>query len=305
VIFQELQSRVISTAPLFQAGDFVTNLARQMEALRGRELPGFMSAQSFYMFIQEFIDAWEAPARMAAAQMRALANEVVSELFQKIAVSYPVLRECFKEVASSILEQSECQALTLLEGLVMREKDPFTINEFLQAHINKLRYDRFESSVDSAFSGTANHSNQSGSWQATKEHVGASLRSWYRAAHGVSSSANAEDMSAILEAYWTLASKRFIDNACMCLDDRILGTLCGKLQEQCYQFVHDENKLQAFFTEDAALVASRSSLEEKRDRLLKANTAMANIQVNRKLIRSHGTSSLISEFYMIGPFCNT
>lgn len=291
VIFQELQTRVISTAPLFQAGDFVTNLARQMEALRGRELPGFMSAQSFYMFIQEFIDAWEAPARMAAAQMRALANEVVSELFQKIAVSYPVLRECFKEVASSILEQSECQALTLLEGLVMREKDPFTINEFLQAHINKLRYDRFESSVDSAFSGTANHSNQSGSWQATKEHVGASLRSWYRAAHGVSSSANAEDMSAILEAYWTLASKRFIDNACMCLDDRILGTLCGKLQEQCYQFVHDENKLQAFFTEDAALVASRSSLEEKRDRLIKANTAMANIQVNRKLIRSHGTSS--------------
>lgn len=98
-------------------------------------------------------------------------------------------------------------------------------------------------------------------------------------------------MSAILEAYWTLASKRFIDNACMCLDDRILGTLCGKLQEQCYQFVHDENKLQAFFTEDAALVASRSSLEEKRDRLIKANTAMANIQVNRKLIRSHGTSS--------------
>lgn len=285
VIFQELQLCVIATAPSFRASDFVINLAHQMETLRGRELPGFMSAQSFYMFIQEFIDAWAAPARMAAAQMRALANEVVSELFQKTAVSYPVLRESFREVASSILEQSEAQALQLLEGLVVREKDPFTINAFLQAHINKLRYDRFEGSVDAAFSGTANDSMGSGSWQATKEHVGASLRSWYRSAHGVSSSANAEDMSAILEAYWTLASKRFIDNACMCLDDRILGTLCGKLQEQCYQFVHDETKLEAFFTEDATLVAKRSQLEKNRDRLVKANSAMANIQMTRKLLR--------------------
>merc|ERR1711977_603748 len=169
---------------------------------------GFMSAQSFYMFIQEFINAWDPPARMAAAQMRALASEVVRELLQAIAVSYPILRESMGAVASSILETSEHEALRLLEGLVLREKDPFTINEFLQAHINKLRYDRFESSVDAAFKGSilGDCSGQSGSWQATKSHIGASLRSWYLSAHGVSSSANAEDMSAILESYWCISS---------------------------------------------------------------------------------------------------
>jgi len=287
VIFHELKSRIISTAPNFYLADFVSNLALQMEALRGRELPGFMSAQSFYMFIQEFIDAWAAPARMAAAQMRALASEVVCELFQKIAVSYPTLRNSLNEVALSILEETEGQALQLLDGLVMREKDPFTINEFLQAHINKLRYDRFEKSVDSAFSGTANDKGGLTSWQATKEHVGASLRSWYRSTHGVNSSANAEDMSAILEAYWTLASKRFVDNACMCLDDRILGTLCSKLQEQCYRFVHDETKLEAFFTEDPSLVASRSQLERNRDCLVRANSTMASIHVTRKVLRTN------------------
>jgi interferon-induced GTP-binding protein Mx1 len=292
VIFQELQSQVVATAPPFNGDDFVKDLARQMEALRGRELPGFMSAQSFYMFIQEFIDAWAPPARMAAAQMRALANEVVRELFEKIAVSYPTLRESFQIVASSILETSEDEALQLLDGLVVREKDPFTINEFLQAHINKLRYDRFESSVDTAFRGTAYEKPGSGSWQATKEHVGASLRSWYRSAHGVSSSANAEDMSAILEAYWTLASKRFIDNACMCLDDRILGTLCGKLQEKCYQFVHDEAKLEAFFTEDATMVAKRVQMEATRDRLVKANAALNNIQETRKHLPRTGSMSM-------------
>merc|ERR1711934_226295 len=106
-IFHELQSKVAATAPPFRIKNFTSKLARQMEALRGRELPGFMSAQSFYMFIQEFIDAWAAPARMAAAQMRALANEVVHEMFKKIAISYPNLRDSFQTVASSILELSE------------------------------------------------------------------------------------------------------------------------------------------------------------------------------------------------------
>lgn len=284
VIFQELQSRVASTAPCFRSSNFVTNLAYQMEALRGRELPGFMSAQSFYMFIQEFINAWAAPARMAAAQMRALAGEVVQELFQKIAVSYPALRDSLNEVASSILEESESQALRLLDGLVVREKDPFTINEFLRAHINKLRYDRFEKCINAAFDGTEG-GGEITSWQATKEHVGASLRIWYRSAHGVSSSANAEDMSAILEAYWTLASKRFIDSACMCLDDRILGTLCSKLQEKCYHFVHDEEKLAVLFTEDATLVARRLHLENTRDRLMAVNAVMAGLQLTRKVVR--------------------
>lgn len=286
IIFQELQSRIVATAPNFRAPNFINDLAKQMEALRGRELPGFMSAQSFYMFVQEYIDAWLPPSRMAAAQTRSLASEIVKELFENIAVSYPVLRDAFQTLTASILESTEEEAIHLLEGLIAREKDPFTINEFLQAHINKLRYDRFEAAVEASFAVVASEGSSTGgnnsSWQATKEHVASSLRTWYRDAHGVSSSANAEDMSAILEAYWTLASKRFVDNACMCLDDRILGTLCTKLQEKCYQFVHDDDRLETFFTEDANIVARRQDLEETRDRLVKANAAMANIQATRK-----------------------
>ncbi|KAJ1461226.1 P-loop containing nucleoside triphosphate hydrolase protein [Pelagophyceae sp. CCMP2097] len=101
VVFSELQSRVIASAPLFRSDGFVADLARQMEALRGRELPGFMSAQSFYMFIQEFIDKWTAPAHTAAAQMRALANEVVKELFEQIAISYPHMRSAFENAIAT------------------------------------------------------------------------------------------------------------------------------------------------------------------------------------------------------------
>jgi interferon-induced GTP-binding protein Mx1 len=53
------------------------------------------------------------------------------------------------------------------------------------------------------------------------------------------------------------------------------------MQEQCYVFVHDKDKLAKFFEEDADLVARRLEATNKRDRLAKANAAMANIQVER------------------------
>lgn len=46
-------------------------LASQMDALRGRELPGFMSAQSFYMFMAQYVEAWRDPARVAATEVGA------------------------------------------------------------------------------------------------------------------------------------------------------------------------------------------------------------------------------------------
>jgi interferon-induced GTP-binding protein Mx1 len=65
------------------------------------------------------------------------------------------------------------------------------------------------------------------------------------------------------------------------LDEHILGALVANMQEQCYVFVHDKEKLAKFFEEDADLVARRYEATTKRDRLAKANAAMANIQVER------------------------
>ena len=39
-----------------------------------------------------------------------------------------------------------------------------------------------------------------------------------------------QDMSAILEAYWLLAAKRFVDNVCMALDKKIMGAMAHKMQ---------------------------------------------------------------------------
>lgn len=60
----------------------------------------------------------------------------------------------------------------------------------------------------------------------------------------VSALANAQEMTGILEAYWNLSAKRYIDNCCMIVDKEILGRLPASIQEQMYRFVRDDRKLE-------------------------------------------------------------
>jgi hypothetical protein len=42
--------------------------------------------------------------------------------------------------------------------------------------------------------------------------------------NSVTALASAQEMCCMLEAYWMLSAKRFIDNVCMLVDREILGT---------------------------------------------------------------------------------
>lgn len=215
----------------------------------------------------------------AAAEIKAILMDVSSKLSQYVIIRYPALRESFSGIISAALEVLYDKTLAQLEELLQREKDPFTINDFLTQHINKIRYDRFESAVENAFrtvkAGTE-------SWDSVKEEVAGNMKSWYRHTHGVNSASNAEDMSVILEAYWTLSAKRFIDNACMVIDRGILGALPGRINEELYKFVNDDSRLQAYFEEDGSLVSKREELVRTRDRLIKAASAMSIIPTMRR-----------------------
>uniref|UniRef100_A0A6V2RT65 Dynamin-type G domain-containing protein n=1 Tax=Heterosigma akashiwo TaxID=2829 RepID=A0A6V2RT65_HETAK len=277
-IFETLKNKVSASSPDFEKEDFINVLAQQMDELRGRELPGFMSPQSFYMFMAQYLEQWRGPAKVAVSEMRSLCLEVASKLTEIIAVQYPALREGVKKVAAVVLEETMTKALDLVDELLDREKDPFTANDFLAQHVNKIRYDRFELAVVRAFETAA----ATGTGiESVKQGAAQELQRWYRETHGVNSSSNAEDMSAILEAYWTLASRRFVDNVCMGIDRTMLNSLAGRIQEECYMFVHDEEKLAAFFEEDARLAHRRRELLSKQERLMKANAAMASLQVRR------------------------
>ncbi len=221
-VFEVLKVKVEDTSPRFSDDNFVQVLASQMDAFRGRELPGFMSSQSFYMLMSQYVEAWRGPAREAASEIRMLTLEAASKLLEVLVVPYPALRKAIKGVVEQALDKVYELALEAVDNLISKEKDPFSINDFLEQHINKIRYDKFQAAVQEAFANVKEKGlDKHAGWAAAKDEVGASLRQWYRNTHGVNSFSNAEDMSAILEAYWLLAEKRFVDNVCMTLDKYI------------------------------------------------------------------------------------
>lgn len=95
-------------------------------------------------------------------------------------------------MAATVLEEAATKAQAHVHEVLTREKDPFTLNDFLQQWVNKLRHDRFTAAVETAFAEAHSNATQ---WQALKEEVCLSLRSWYRGAHAISARASAQEMS--------------------------------------------------------------------------------------------------------------
>ena len=120
--------------------------------------------------------------------------------------------------------------------------------------MNKIRFDRFSAAVDKCF----DDSNKGGQvrWTELKEDIFIGMSDWYRRTHAgteflcfyfslytcmyvyvfttwyeswnsykfcfyhtvVSPESSALDMSGIMEAYWHLSAKRFVDSSCMMTD---------------------------------------------------------------------------------------
>jgi hypothetical protein len=50
-------------------------------------------------------------------------------------------------------------------------------------------------------------------------------------------------MTEIMEAYWHLASKRYIDNCCTAADSHLLSNLPPLIQDKMYELLRDDEQL--------------------------------------------------------------
>jgi interferon-induced GTP-binding protein Mx1 len=189
----------------------------------------------------QYVNAWEEPMEQLIKDVQVVAIQVAGRLAELLLGHYPVLQESLQAATEKVLLEATQKALAKLSEILQREKDPFTLNEFLQQWVNKLRFDRFSKAVEGAFE-TAK--NPASNWNGLKEEIFSSMRQWYRDTHAISALASAHEMSAIMEAYWNLSAKRYVDNCCMISDKEILGALPDAIQDQMYQFIKDEGKLQ-------------------------------------------------------------
>lgn len=189
----------------------------------------------------QYVSAWEEPMEQIIKDVQIVAIQVAGRLAELLLGHYPILQESLKNATEKVLQEATQKALVKLTEILQREKDPFTLNEFLQQWVNKLRFDRFSKAVEQAFEQAKNPASN---WNGLKEEIYSSMRQWYRDTHAISALASAHEMSAIMEAYWNLSAKRFVDNCCMISDKEILGVLPDAIQDQMYQFIKDESKLE-------------------------------------------------------------
>eukprot|EP00953_Heterococcus_sp_UTEX-ZZ885_P033214 17300-Heterococcus_DN1.PRE.2 len=80
----------------------------------------------------------------------------------------------------------------------------------------------------------------------------------------------ARDMACYLEAYWMIASDRYIDNACKAVRSGVLHELPERLRDAATAEAMDAATVQRVMVEDAAVVEKRTELANKVQRLTKA-----------------------------------
>ena len=198
-----------------------------------------MSQQSFFMCMAQYIDLWQEPMQELVQDVHSVALDVSVKLAEILFIQYPGLREGIKSVTERALAAMAEETGKKLSSILNKEKDPFTLNMFLPQWVNKLRYDRFKAAVENVF----DECHSSNYWTA-KEETFCGIRDWYKDTHSVSPLASAADMSEIMEAYWNLSSKRFIDNCCMMTDADLLGDLPARIQDEMYEFLGDDQKME-------------------------------------------------------------
>ena len=69
-------------------------------------------------------------------------HHTTGRLSDVLIAQYPALRETIRSAASRVLSEAVEGTTHKMRELLAREKDPFTMNDFLQQWVNKLKFDR-------------------------------------------------------------------------------------------------------------------------------------------------------------------
>jgi interferon-induced GTP-binding protein Mx1 len=101
-------------------------------------------------------------------EVQNVALEVSSSLSEVLFLQYPGLRDALRTMTETVLRTLADETALKLKDVLVREKDPFTLNDFLQQWVNKLRFDRFSAAVDATFDSAKNTGSN---WGGLKEEV--------------------------------------------------------------------------------------------------------------------------------------
>jgi len=252
--------------PNLELVDIVT---RELQELRGRDLTSVFNSRAFNFFVTVFVQDWVQLSNMCLERCLAITTEIMSRLVADIFKQFPFLQAAVHDALIVKLIQSRLDsARQRVEQLLKLERDPFTLNHYLWDTINNARLKKFEEKLDQAIL-VSKHPTSPG----LCEHafLKTQMVSWFRDDSGIGGSnivQEAEEMIAIVHAYWKTATKRYIDNVCNVIDEELCKGTKECLMETLTNLSTDS--LDRLFVEDGKTVLLRKSLTAKLGRLISA-----------------------------------
>ena len=261
---KKMEAEIRKSKPDFRSDEMIKQYADAIKRKRGPSLPGFLDFSVFSSLMSELIACWNQPCR----DLLDTVCDYVQQACETIAASvvpttYMELLNVFQEAVADVARDFKKELGPKIRELMEREHATYyTQNHYYMDTVNKIRLDRFQAKLRE---GNANVTNVE------------SVSKIYMSMHGIGNESNemqdAEDMNILAEAYWKVASKRYIDNVSMVMMNDILGRLPNRIESRLMEVVVGGD-IMTFFAQSAADVSRRKRLEEKVVRLKKASQTL-------------------------------
>lgn len=264
--FKAMQDSIMAQRPQYKdvSEEHYSILAREMEASKGRELPGFLSSQVFVTCMVNLVEDWKSAAEECNSRIYFSTNDVSKLLVDHVLAPYPALRGAIGGIAAGIAERVHEKMRDRVTFALAKEQEPFTSQDVLLEVVNSIRFRAFDTVLRQVLDTTDPKALGENKYT-IEEDIKRRLGNWYMQRHGVDSSGNLLEMITMLQGYWDIASRRFVDNMCMMMEKDFLDEVLSELESEATLFGMSLTpvEIQEYMKEDAVVIARRHSLRER------------------------------------------
>lgn len=273
-IIASMQSNLSQKIPNFHAStasnDDTEYIAKQLNELRGRELPGFMSVRLLLATASTDIDLWKVEVENAIARVVEVYMRTSSVLISRISGQYPTICDSVMSVVRHTLHVQSKEMIRRTDELFDGADATLVDDKDFIASINRIRLSRFDNAIADIMDSAKEMRPGKMEKEELKQHVQELLGQTYMKYHsiGYGPSVQIEDIRAALGSYWHAAENRLNDSVANTIDLVLLKdaseTIETSLLSLAQNWTYDTNTLDAMLSEEPETVAKRASLKERK-----------------------------------------
>ena len=263
------------------------HLMQQLNELRGRELPGFMSVRLLLATASSDIDVWRMEVESAISRVIEVYSKTAGILIMKIATQYPNIIAAVMEVVKETLHAQSKEMMRRTDELFEGADATLVDDKDFIASINKIRLSRFDAALEEVMQSAKEVRPGKMEKEELKSHLKDQLGGIYMKFHaiGYGPSVQVEDIRAALGSYWHAAENRLNDSISSTIDLVLLKDASEVIEQNllslAQNWTSDSVSLKEMISENREVAQKRVVLKERRDILRKAVDRMNQLTTSR------------------------